>query len=370
MIGRFHSMNTTGFLSSLLNPRFSANLLGMNYAFPHDHGKGQNIYWLGTGFDFRLIDQDMAEMARIGFRRVRLWAPIDSLYVVDVVHFKESEAAVQDLHRLLDLADRYDMQAILVMGDAHSQVAPKPFDGKFRWDIIQSPAGIAAYQMAVERYMREFRRHSNILMWELHNEPYANLTWSAFPQLCGITDDHIHTFLRQIYLAAKELAGPTLVGISELEELQQEKYRMFSNPNRRASFVDDVSDVYSVHIYRSRVEQLSDLSGMVGKPKWCSELGSYNYVDETGESHCGQAANNELRQEEANFETVRALIPALIAMGFELIMPWSFTDNDGMILHQLDQTHKWKSLSTWMHRQLRYPGAVTAALDLLQGSVR
>jgi hypothetical protein len=205
-------------------------------------------------------------------------------------------------------------------------------------------------------------------MWELHNEPYANLTWSAFPQLHGITESELHTFLRQTYVAAKQLTGATLVGISELEEGQQEKYRMFSNPDRRASLLDDVTDVYSVHIYRSRIDELSDLSGMNGKPKWCSELGSYNYIDQTGESHCGQPANNELRQEHANFRTVRALIPALIAMGFELIMPWSFTDNDGMILHRPDQTHEWRSLTTWMHRQLRYPELVASALEMLEGS--
>jgi hypothetical protein len=107
----------------------------------------------------------------------------------------------------------------------------------FRWELTARADGLDVYRRAVHDYVREFSRHGNVLLWELHNEPYGNLTWSSWPQTLGITTGQTHRYLVAAYVEAKELSGPVPVGFSDLEEEQQDKYRLFSVPERRAALV-------------------------------------------------------------------------------------------------------------------------------------
>jgi hypothetical protein len=188
-------------------------------------------------------------------------------------------------------------------------------------------------------------------MWEVANEPYGNLTWAAYPQQQKVSVDQTHRYLRTIYEAVKPLTKAH-VGFSDLHEEQQEKYRLFTNPEFRRRYIDDATDVYAMHIYRASAEQVADFSELCGKPKWCSELGSYNYVDETGAAHAGQPARGELWNERENFRAVTAILPKLLDGGFELVLPWAFTANEGMVVHRRDGSHELKALPRWMQTQL------------------
>jgi hypothetical protein len=259
-----------------------------------------------------------------------------------------------NLHQFLDAAAARLIAVAVVMGDGHvdSDHAGQSLDGKFRWELVVGPDGVDVYRRAVGSYLKEFARHANVMFWELHNEPYGNLTWSSWPQRLGVTPAQAHNYLTATYRVAKEHVGSTPVGISDLEEEQQDKYKLFSVPSRTAALIDDCSDVYAMHVYRASESQLANFSRLSGKPKWCLELGAYNYDDPTGVGHNNVPAHNELYDEHANAKVFRALGRALIGMGFELLMPWSMADNGGMFVHQPDGTHLVKELPRWMAGEL------------------
>jgi hypothetical protein len=241
---------------------------------------------------------------------------------------------------------------ILVMGDGNVQDRPQSLDGKFRWELVQSADGREKLAAACAAYVRRFQKHKNVLMWELANEPYGNLTWAAYPQRLHVSRDEAHAYLRAAYQAVKPLTTEH-VGFSDLHEEEQEKYRLFTDAEFRRRYIDDATDVYSIHIYRGSARQVPDFAGLTGKPRWCSELGSYNYVDETGAAHAGQPARGELWDERANFEAVTAIAPKLLDSGFEQVLPWAFTANEGMVVHRPDGSHELKSLPRWMQSQLQ-----------------
>ena len=134
--------------------------------------------------------------------------------------------------------------------------------------------------------------------------------------------------------------------------LDNDKYKLYSDQQRRSDFVDDCTDIYSMHCYRSRPDELFDFTSLTGKPKWCTELGSYNYSDPTGDGHNGVAANGELYYEAKNLAVVQTLSTVLLDQGFELVMPWGLTSNAGMVIHRPDGGHDVKALPRWMAEQL------------------
>ena len=93
-------------------------------------------------------------------------------------------------------------------------------------------------------------------------------------------------------------------------------------------------------------------SEITGKPKWCLELGSYNYDDPTGVDHAGLPAHDELLREAPNYHAFRRLSRALLAVGFDLFMPWSMASNPGMFVHEPDGRHLVKELPRWMAGQI------------------
>ena len=322
--------------------------LGMNLAWLNDHHGGQRANWLSSGFDPALVAGDLEVLAALGIRRVRAFCPIESVMAYDGSTFALDAERAGNLHSFLDMADRLGISIIPVLADGHVDSPSQSLDGKFRWELVMEPSGIDVYRRAVAAYVTEFRRHDNVFFWELHNEPYGNLTWSPVPQKLGVTRVMTHGYLVAAYHAAKELSGSTPVGFSDLEEEQQNKYRLFSVPSRRAALIDDCTDVYALHIYRAFVSQLGDFSHLKGKPKWCVELGDYNYYDPTGDDHNDLPAFNQLDKERPNFVAFTSLAGALQRMGFTLFMPWSMADNIGMFVHEADGKHVVKELPRWM----------------------
>ena len=333
---------------------WTARNLGMNLAWLNDHHGGQQPNWLSSGFDAELVAGDLEVLAALGIRSVRAFCPIESVMAYDGGRFTLDADRAGHLHTFLDLASALDISIIPVMADGHvdRSTPSQSLDGLFRWELITSSSGVDAYRRAVRDYVQEFGRHGNVMLWELHNEPYGNLTWSSWPTQLGITRTLTHDYLVSAYQEAKEVSGAVPVGFSDLEEEQQDKYRLFSVLDRRAAFVDDCSDVYALHIYRAHVSQLADFTDLTGKPKWCLELGSYNYADPTGAAHHGLPAHNELLHEAANYHAFRRLSRALRGMGFSLFMPWSMASNPGMFIHEPDGRHIVKDLPRWMAAEI------------------
>ncbi len=331
---------------SRLNPKN----LGLNYPWVDDHQGHVQMLWMD---DYRpqLVENDLRVISEMGVRIIRVFAPLDAVMSFDGEQFALEPRRAEHVDRFLEAAGRREMKVILVMADGNVNQSPKDLEGKFRWDLVQSERGLKILSAAYVAYIRRFRKHEHVLMWEVANEPYGNLTWAAYPQQRKVSLEETHGYLRAIYQAIKPLTS-AYVGFSDLHEEQQEKYRLFTSPEFRRRYIDDATDVYSMHIYRASPEQVPDFSQLRGKPKWCSELGSYNYVDETGAGHAGQRARGELWNERENFRAVTAIVPKLLDGGFELVLPWAFTANEGMVVHREDGSHELKALPLWMQAQL------------------
>jgi hypothetical protein len=303
--------------------------------------------------DYRpeLVEKDLQVIAELGVRIIRVFAPLEAVMSFEGQQFSIEPRRADHVDRFLTCAGRHKLKVILVMGDGNVNEAPRNLDGKFRWELVPSERGRNTLSAAAAAYVRRFRAHEHVLMWEVANEPYGNLTWAAEPQRRQVSLEDTHRYLHAVYQAIKPLTK-AYVGFSDLHEEQQEKYRLFTNAEFRRRYIDDATDVYAMHIYRASPDQVPDFSELRGKPKWCSELGSYNYTDETGAAHAGQPARGELWNEKENFRAVTAILPKLLDDGFDLVLPWAFTANDGMVVHRRDGSHELKSLPTWMQARL------------------
>jgi hypothetical protein len=326
--------------------------LGLCYAWPDTHDGGQMINWLSASYPRGFVQEDLAVMASMGITQVRAFCQLESVMSFDGERFAMVPELAANLHDVFDLAAGFGISLLPVMTESHVNETVTDLDGKFRWDLARTSAGRATYGRALEQYAREFAVHDNVVMWETQNEPYGNITWAQVPAAMGVTDDDAHEWLVVAYDAVKNVVGDALVGFSDLEEEQQEKYRLISDPERRASLVDDCTDVYSLHIYRNETDQIADFSSVDSKPLWCVELGGYNYDDPTGEAHGGQPAHDDLYDESVNDAVLQEMVPFLLDMGFELLMPWSFANNGGMVEHLPDGSHDLKAAADWISAEL------------------
>jgi hypothetical protein len=324
--------------------------LGMNLAWLNDHAGNQRVNFLSDGWDEPLLAADLDLLVELSITKLRAFCPLEAVMAYEDGAFTLDRERADHLHWFLDEAAERGIAVYVVMGDGHvnRDVPTESLDGKFRWELVVDQAGLDVYTRAFDAYIKEFVRHTNVAFWEIHNEPYANLTWSSWPQSLGITPEATHLFLKAVYDVLKPSTGAVPVGFSDLEEEEQDKYRLYSQAFKFPTLIDDCTDVYALHIYRGEVAQLHDFTGLTGKPKWVLELGDYNYDDPTGLDHNDQPANGELYDEKANAATFRTLGEALMAMGFELFMPWSIADNQGMVEHRPDGSHTVKTLPRWM----------------------
>lgn len=331
--------------------RLNSKNLGLNYPWVDDHQGHVQMLWM-VDYQPELVENDLQVISELGVRIIRVFAPVDSVMSFDGARFSLVPRRAEHVDRLLAAAGRHELKVILVMADGNVNEPPQDLAGKFRWDLVQSQQGLKALEAAYVAYVQRFRGHEHVLMWEVANEPFGNLTWAAYPQKRGVTLEETHRYLKSVYQAVKPLTR-AYVGFSELHEEQQEKYRLFSNADFRQRYIDDATDVYSMHIYRASPDQVPDFSTLRGKPKWCSELGSYNYVDETGAAHAGQPARGELWNERENLKAVTTILPKLLDGGFDLVLPWAFTSNEAVVVHRRDGSHELKALPRWMQTQLK-----------------
>src|SRR5262249_3185535 len=154
-----------------------------------------------------------------------------------------------NLDDFLDRAEGHGIQVISVMGDGNYHA--KAFDDQFRWNLIQSQQGRRLYADTYAAYVDRFGHHPNILMWELHNEPYGAITWSAAARALGVTQEQVPDYLRLSYTTLKLVARDVPVGFSDMEEKEQEKYHLFGDVRKRQALIDDATDIYSIHFYRA-----------------------------------------------------------------------------------------------------------------------
>lgn len=326
--------------------------LGINFFALNQHGREDPNRWLTTPYDVAQVEGDLAMLASLGIRLLRVWAPAECVIDFSGNRAPRPNAFARNLQDFLTRCIAYDMRFILVMADGHqSHRAQPPFDGMFLWERIQSRDGRRRYADAYVAYVDLIAPLGNVCCWEIANEPYGNLTWAPYPQRLGITKEQIHAYLLTAYDAIKERVLEP-VGFSELEEEEQPKYRVFSDPMHRKTYIDDCTDYYSMHIYRASAAQMADFRDLTDKPKYLSEVGHYNYDDPTGEFHAGQRAHLELLQESPNARAVIELSTKALNSGFDFVLPWDASVNPGMFVHHPDGQHTIKALPRWMQSVL------------------
>lgn len=331
--------------------KYTRDNLGINLPWLNRHDGTEVFNWLNTEYNPKLIEKDLADVQSMGVTKIRSWCQVESVFEFKKDKFVLNDTYAANLDDFLDRAQKHKISVICVMGDGHYEDKPQNLDGRLRWSLLRNPEGLQVYTDAYAAYVNRFKKHKNILMWEINNEPYGSLTWSASAKKLGITQTQVHTYLAESYKAIKPIAGDTLVGFSDLEEEEQTKYQLFSSEENRKTLVDDATDVYSMHIYRKDPSQVSDFRGLTDKPKWVVELGSYNYNDPKAIDH-PIAASNELYNSDENFNSVILLSRKLINSGFTLVMPWGFTSNDGMVTHNPDGSHSLLKLALYMKAKL------------------
>ena len=338
---------------------YTADSLGINLPWLDLHN-GEDfkfVYnWLNASYHRALIEADFAEIEAMGIRKIRCFCAMEWVFDFRDGAFHLNPENAKKLDHFLGRAEHHGIQAIVVMGDGNSD-SKSALDGKFRWSLIRSAQGRQIYADAYVAYVRRFGCHRNILMWEVHNEPYGVLTWSPAARALGITQEQVHDYLRLSYTSLKPVAGDVPVGFSEMEEKEQDKYHMFGDEAKRKALIDDSTDIYSMHFYRASPDQIEDFRTLAGKPKWASELGSYNYSDRRAKGH-PLPANNELYDGPKNDQAVRPLAQKLINSGFTLIMPWAFSSNPGVVTHNRNGTHTLGPLALYIKRELTGTGSV------------
>jgi hypothetical protein len=335
---------------------YTPQTLGINYPWMNNHAGGSVTNYLTTQYNSTLVENDLALIASWGVTKIRAWGQLESVMDWSGSAYSLDTTYAANLDDFLTRCNNHNLQVILVIGDGHSSGGYASLDGKFQWTFVTGSN--TAYLSALTTYVNHFKSHTNILMWEYQNEPYGNLTWSANAQASGATQAQTHTFLGAVYNTIKPLVGSTLVSFSDYEEDQtQTVYQLFSSATNRTNLIDDCTDVYNMHIYRKDQSQIADFRTLTSKPKWCTEVGSYNYYDPTASSH-PIIAYNELDSGGpngisgiSNPYSVRSIAAELINAGFALVIPWSVGNNDSVVLHNPDGSHIVGSLGNWIKAQ-------------------
>jgi hypothetical protein len=203
---------------------YTADSLGINLPWLDLHN-GSDFKlahnWLNASYDCTLVEADLAEIEAFGIRRIRCFCLMEWVFNFRDNAFRLNPENARHLDDFLDRAELHGMQVITVMSDGNYQSGAR--DDHFRWNLIQGAEGRQIYADAYAEYVNRFGHHRNILMWEMHNEPYGNLTWMPGPRALGVTQEQIHAYLRLAYTSLKPIAGDIPVGFSDLEEKEQEK---------------------------------------------------------------------------------------------------------------------------------------------------
>lgn len=338
-----------------LTVNYTSDNLGINLPWLDMHDGTVEYNWLNDKYNSAVVDSDLIVIHKMGITKIRSFASMEAIFDYKNKKFIINEAYANNLDDFLNKAEEYNISVILVMGsggNAASNGTIKNLDGNFHWDLIQTPEGVKVYTNAYIDYVNRFKNHKNILMWETMNEGYGSLIWNSDAKELNVTQTQVHTFLVQSYRAVKPLAGNVPVGFSDYEEEQQPMFQIYSNTTKREALVDGSTDIYSMHIYRNNAYQVANLSNLTNKPKWVVELGAYNYYDPNMIYH-PIAGNDELLDTDKNFVAVTQISKKLLDSGFTLIMPWAFTSNSGMVIHNPDGSYTLLKLPQFMEYELK-----------------
>jgi hypothetical protein len=360
--GTYGNSNPTiirpGYSFGNLTVNYTPNNLGINLPWLDMHDGNIKYNWLNTEYNSAIVDSDLAVIHKMGITKIRSFCSMEAIFDYENGKFIINKAYANNLDDFLNKAEKYNISVILVMdsgGDAVGNGTIKDLDGNFHWDLIQTSDGVKAYTNAYIDYVNRFKNHKNILMWEIMNEGYGSLIWNSDAKELHVTQAQVHTFLVQSYQEVKRLAGDVPVGFSDYEEEQEPIFQIYSNTTQREMLVDDCTDIYSMHIYRNNASQVGDLSNIINKPKWVVELGAYNYYDPNMTYHISPG-NNELLDTDKNFIATTQISKKLLDTGFTLIMPWAFTSNNGMVVHNPDGSYTLLELPQFMEYELRKLG--------------
>lgn len=324
--------------------------LGMNFPWLNMHDGFESTNWLNVDYDPQKINADLAGIQGLGIKKIRAFMMLESVMDWDGNSFRWNESARENLFDFLNKCNAKGISIIVVMSSGNHDGNYKNLDGKFRWPLIRNQEGINAYLMAQTAYIMSIDDAANILMFEFLNEPYADLTWSDGAIASGATKEDVHNYLKQSYDNAKNLTG-TPIGFSEYEEKEQARYQAFYNATNREKYIDDCTDIYSMHVYRPNDTYLADYRDLI-KPKWLSEVGALNYYDPNKFLH-PMEGHNELYQTEPNFDaTKKIIIKAIYDEGFSAVYPWSWSSNSGMVIHNSNGSHTLLKLPLWIKYQL------------------
>jgi hypothetical protein len=190
---------------------------------------GANYPWLNYGFDFgdsqlghlgistasgaARLEQDFAQLSAHGVRLVRLFVLCDGR---SGLRFDGSgnligldDYVLQDLQQTLEIAQRHDIQLILVLLDFKLFGKPKKVDGLHlggRGSLLRTAAGQDAFiQKVFVPMFKRFGRHPYIAAWEIMNEPEWVITvWGVKQRLEQMPVAVMQEFVRKSVAAVHE----------------------------------------------------------------------------------------------------------------------------------------------------------------------
>lgn len=310
---------------------FTSGSLGINA--PWLYGKGVNF--IGSEYDKQAVRSQLKYISDMGFKIIRTWITVDSVFEYSGGYngdFSIRYDYVDNALDFLDVAYTFGLSVIVVMADGNSQSQPASLDGKVQWTLFKSDSGIEKYRKAMLELVNSLKSCESVYAWEVMNEPYGSGTnhgFSAWANEVGVTADDVHKWLKVMYNAVKGEDNQRIVCFSDYEEEQQEKYRIYINDEFRRKYIDDCTDVYSLHIYRPDSSYLADYRSITGKEKWIGEVGGINYTSGITVEH-PIPGHGELYSPR-NKSSVISICNYLKNQGFSLFMPWSMADNNFIV---------------------------------------
>jgi hypothetical protein len=272
---------------------------GLNYGGP-DGADGQ---WLGsrylrsgTGTDDgwplarpRLqADLDFIASHHLGSVQ-RLFIGLDQLMVWDpTTGFQRfDETSLANLTTALDMFDAHHLKAIVVVFDQEEVSSP----GNFHFQALDGghAAMRANYLAAVDQFFRRFGGRATVVGWDLFNEAYNSLGREGGlrpppardPVSPNYSDDTVHGWIRDLYLAAKRAAPAAWMTVSDTTELY------WPDQPVTTKYADSV-DFYDIHVYDDHPSP-RDWKHLLDKPFVLGEVGG-----DTGHGFKDQSANAKI----------------------------------------------------------------------------
>lgn len=253
---------------------------GLNYGEPRtSDGQWAGTRWLRPGGYWARVqpafDRDLGLIERLQLGKVlRLFVGLDQLMVWDPVsgYAGFDPAALDNVSTALDMLDRHQLRALLVLYD-QEEVASA---GNFHFQALDGAhqAMRAGYLRATEEFMSRFGSRPTVVAWDLFNEAYGSLTADGGlqpppgpdPVSPGYSRATVQSFLRDLYAAARRGAPNAWLTVSDAAEL-------YWHHPPDVSIYDGIVDFYDIHVYDDR-PAYPDWRRLLSKPYIVGEAGA------------------------------------------------------------------------------------------------